>query len=280
MVQRTGRTSYMLMPTLYQVKTITHDTSDIFTLTLTAVEEDKRVAFLPGQFNMLYHFGFGEVAISISGDPSKQDALVHTIRAVGPVTQRMQELKAGEEIGVRGPFGSQWPLLKNHCDVLVVAGGIGLAPLRPALFDLAAHKSQYRDITLLYGTKDPEKIIYKKDLESWKKQGIKIEATVDYADVNWQGQVGVVTSLIKKNIRAPKNTLVFICGPEIMIKLAVQELLSAEVEENHIFISLERNMQCAVGFCGRCQYGPYFLCKDGPVFSYAQLQHWLMIKEL
>lgn len=270
----------MLIPTLYQVKTIIHDTLDVFTLTLTATEDDKRTTFLPGQFNMLYHFGFGEVAISISGDPSKQDALVHTIRAVGPVTQRMQELKVGDEIGVRGPFGSQWPLSKKHCDVLVIAGGIGLAPLRPALIDLTAHKSRYRDITLLYGTRNPEEIIYKKDLESWQKQGIKIETTVDYADVSWQGQVGVVTSLIKKSIKDPKNTLVFICGPEIMIKFAVHELLGAKVEEQHIFISLERNMQCAVGFCGRCQYGPYFLCKDGPVFSYAQLHHWLMIKEL
>jgi NAD(P)H-flavin reductase len=270
----------MLIPAVYQVKTITHDTSDVFTLTLTPTEDGKKMAFSPGQFNMLYHFGFGEVAISISGDPSSPDAFVHTIRAVGSVTKSMQELKAGDEIGVRGPFGSEWPLSKKHCDVLVIAGGIGLAPLRPALFDLAAQKNQYRDITLLYGVRNPEEILYKKDLESWQAQGIKIETTVDYADVSWQGQVGVVTSLIKKNIKDPKNTLVFICGPEVMIKFAVHELLGAEAEENHIFISLERNMQCAVGFCGRCQYGPYFLCKDGPVFSYEQLRHWITIKEL
>lgn len=270
----------MLIPELYQIKTITQDTSDIFTITLQAKEESKRGVFLPGQFNMLYHFGFGEVAISISGDPSKQNDIVHTIRAVGSVTKAMQELKAGEEIGVRGPFGSPWPLLKKDCDVLVIAGGIGLAPLRPALFEFAANKSQYRDITLLYGTRSPEKIIYKENLESWYRQGIKIETTVDYADVNWQGHVGVVTSLIKKNIKDSKNTLVFICGPEIMIKFAMNKLIGANVEGNNIFICLERNMQCAVGFCGRCQYGPYFLCKDGPVFSYAQLQHWLMIKEL
>ncbi len=192
----------------------------------------------------------------------------------------MQKLKAGDEIGVRGPFGSRWPLLKKQCDVLVIAGGIGLAPLRPALLDLAAHKDQYQNITLLYGARNPNDIIYKTDLENWQKQGIKIEITVDHADVSWQGQVGVVTYLIKKNIKNPKNTLVFICGPEIMIKFAVQELFGAKVEEKHIFISLERHMQCAVGFCGRCQYGPYFLCKDGPVFSYEQLRHWLMIKEL
>lgn len=270
----------MLIPELYQIKTITHHTADVFTLTLAATAESKDRSFLPGQFNMLYHFSFGEVAISLSGDPSQHHELVHTIRAVGCVTKRMQELKAGEEIGVRGPFGSSWPLLKKDCDVLVIAGGIGLAPLRPVLFELAAHKNQYRDITLLYGARCPQEIIYHQDLEKWQKQGIKIETTVDYADVGWLGQVGVVTSLIQKNIKAPKNMLVFICGPEIMIKFAVHALLAAQVEESFIFMSLERNMQCAVGFCGRCQYGPYFLCKDGPVFSYAQLQHWLMIKEL
>ncbi len=270
----------MLIPMIYQVKSITHEISDVFTLALTTKEDMSRMPFLPGQFNMLYHFGFGEVAISISGNPSSQDELTHTIRAVGSVTKRMQALKAGEEIGLRGPFGSCWPLLKKQCDVLVIAGGIGLAALRSALFNFAAHKDQYQNITLLYGARNPNDVIYKKDLENWQKQGIKIETTVDYADVSWQGQVGVVTKLIKKNIKKPENTLVLICGPEIMIKFAVQELLGAKVEEKHIFISLERHMQCAVGFCGRCQYGPYFLCKDGPVFSYEQLRHWLMIKEL
>lgn len=270
----------MSIPTLYEVKTITHDTSDVFTLTLGTTEDNKGMVFSPGQFNMLYHFGFGEVAISVSGDPSREETLVHTIRAVGSVTQSMKKLKVGDEIGVRGPFGSYWPLLKNHSDVLIVAGGIGLAPLRPALFDLVAHKNLYQNITLLYGARSPEEILYKNDLERWQEQGVKIETTVDYADLNWQGQVGVVTSLIKKNIKDPKNTLVFICGPEIMIKFAVHELLGAKVEGKDIFISLERNMQCAVGFCGHCQYGPYFLCKDGPVFSHAQLQKWLMIKEL
>ena len=270
----------MLIPEIYQIKSVIHETSDVFTLTLNSKEDSKRAPFTPGQFNMLYHFGFGEVAISISGSPSRQDELIHTIRAVGSVTKRMQELKAGEEIGVRGPFGSCWPLMKKQCDVLVIAGGIGLAALRSVLFNLAALKDRYQNITLLYGARNPNDIIYKNELDSWQKQGIKVETTVDYADLGWPGQVGVVTKLIRKNIKTPENTLVFMCGPEIMIKFATQELLAAEVDEKHIFISLERNMQCAVGFCGRCQYGPYFLCKDGPVFSYEQLRHWFTIKEL
>lgn len=270
----------MLVPALYQIKTIIHETSDVFTLHLTAKEGGGGMPFFPGQYNMLYSFGIGEVPISISGDPSNCDILLHTIRAMGSVTHAMQKLKAGDEIGVRGPFGRPWPLVKKDCDVMVIAGGIGLAPLRPVLVELAAQKNQYRDITLLYGARRPEEIIYKPDLESWQRQGIKVEITVDHADTNWQGQVGVVTHLIKKNIKNPTNTLVLICGPEIMIKFTMHELLGANVEENNIFMSLERHMQCSVGFCGRCQYGPYFLCKDGPVFSYAQLRNWLMIKEL
>lgn len=270
----------MLIPTLYQVTSITHESSDVFTLALTAKEGVGRTPFLPGQFNMLYQFGFGEVAISISGNPSHQEELTHTIRAVGSVTKRMQALKVGEEIGVRGPFGSCWPSLKESCDVLLIAGGIGLAAFRSILFHLAAHKDPSQNITLLYGARNPHDLIYKKELEGWRQQGITVETTVDYADVSWKGQVGVVTQLIKKNMRTPHNTFVLICGPEIMIKFAVQELLGAKVAEKHIFISLERHMQCAVGFCGRCQYGPYFLCKDGPIFSYEQLRHWLMIKEL
>jgi len=269
-----------LTPKIYQVKAVAHETSDIFTLTLTSKDSGRGMAFLPGQFNMLYHFGFGEVAISISGDPSKQDVLVHTMRAVGSVTKSLQKLKAGDEIGVRGPFGSEWPISKKHCDVLLVAGGIGLAPLRSALLDLAAHKDQYKDITLLYGARNPDDIIFKKDLENWQKQGIKVETTVDKTGAGWHGPVGVVTALIKKNVKNPKNTLVLICGPEIMYKFTMPELLGAKVDENNIFLSMEKNMQCAVGFCGHCQYGPHFICKDGAVFPYTQLQNWLKIEEL
>ncbi len=270
----------MLIPILYRVRSIVQETPDVFSLGLIAKDGSKAAPFQPGQFNMLYHFGFGEIAISISGNPSNQDLLVHTIRALGSVTQSMQALKINDEIGVRGPFGNPWPLLKEDCDVLIVAGGLGLAPLRPMLFHLISHKNKYRNMTLLYGSRTPEEIIYKKELEDWQKQGIRIETTVDRADTDWSGKVGVVTPLIKKNIRDPKNTLAFICGPEIMIRFAVNELLGAEVEEDNIFMSLERNMQCAVGFCGHCQYGPYFLCKDGPVFSLKQLQKWIGIKEL
>ena len=264
---------------MYQVKSVTSETNDTFTLCLSPKGE-KIGSFFPGQFNMLYLFGYGEVPISISGDPLHEEELAHTIRAVGAVTQAMQRLKKRDEIGVRGPFGTHWPLNKKECDVLIIAGGIGFAPLRPVLFYLAAHREHYKKKTVLYGTRSPEDILYKNEIDQWKEQGIEIQVTVDRADANWKGNVGVVTTLIGNHLTSPKNTLVLVCGPEIMIKFAIHELMRAETQESDIYVSLERNMQCAIGFCGHCQYGPYFLCKDGPIFSYEQLKDWLMIKEL
>lgn len=278
MIQRSAND--IMVPEIYQVQSITHEASDIFTITLTPKEKGKKIGFLPGQFNMVYHFGYGEIPLSVSGDSAKQDVLVHTIRAVGPVSQSLQKVKPGDELGVRGPLGTPWPLVKKDCDVLVIAGGLGIAPLRPALLELIAHKSQFRDITLLYGTKKPDEMIFHKDLESWRKQGMKIEMTVDKPDETWKDHVGVITPLVKPNIKEPKNTLVFMCGPEIMFKFVAKELLEAQVDAQNIFLSLERNMQCGVGVCGRCQLGPYFICKDGAVFSYPQVQKWLTIKEL
>lgn len=269
----------MLLPKNYQVTSVIQETQDVFTLAL-AVKEEKIPSFLPGQFNMLYLFGFGEVPISISGDPSKKDEVVHTVRSVGAVTKAMQKLKKGDEVGIRGPFGTSWPLTKKDCDVLVIAGGLGLAALRSALFYLAANRAQYKKITLLYGARTPDDIFYKNEIEQWKEQGIEVQVSVDQADASWQGHVGVITSLTSKHMPSPQNTLVLLCGPEIMIKFAVQELLRTKIDESAIYISMERNMQCAVGFCGHCQYGPYFLCKDGPIFSYEKLKTWLTIKEL
>lgn len=270
----------MQVPDFYQVQSMTQETHDTFTFVLANKERDKEYFFLPGQFNMLYQFGIGESAISISGNPKDKNNLVHTIRAVGSVTRSLQKLKPGDEVGVRGPFGTSWPLVKKGCDVLVIAGGVGLAALRSALFVLADSAQDYQKITLLYGARTADDLLYKKEMEEWKRKGLDIEVTLDYADVQWKGGVGVVTSLIRKHLPHPKNTLVFVCGPEVMIHFTIHELMGHEVDENNIYVSMERNMQCAVGFCGHCQYGPYFLCKDGPVFSYAKIKKFLPIKEL
>lgn len=269
----------MLTPEAYQVKSIAHETSDIFTLSLTK-PGGGRFEFLPGQFNMLYQFGYGEAAISISGDSENNEELIHTVRAVGSVTRSLQKLKIGDEIGVRGPFGSHWPLSKDYRDVLIITGGIGIAALQSAMYYLAKRAKEYRKVTLLYGSRLPQDIFYKNDIEKFKQSGLNVEITVDHADLEWKGNVGVVTKFIRKNLEDPNHTLVLICGPEIMMKFAIYELMQAKVEQGNIYLSMERSMQCALGFCGHCQYGPYFLCKDGPVFSYAQLKTWLLIKEL
>lgn len=269
----------MLIPKAYHVKSIAQETADVFSLTLS-LKEEQIPSFLPGQFNMLYLFGFGEVPISISGDPTQKEELVHTVRSVGAVTKAMQKLKEGDEIGVRGPFGTHWPLSQKDCDVLVIAGGVGLAPLRSALFHLTANRDQYKKVTLLYGTRTPQDILYKDEMKKWEELGIEVHISVDHADTDWYGHVGVITTLISRYLTSPQNTLVLLCGPEVMIKFSLQELMRTEMNERAIHIAMERNMQCAVGFCGHCQYGPYFICKDGPIFSYEQLKSWLPIQEL
>jgi len=270
----------MIVPSVYQVESVVHETEDIFTLTMVGKESGKGFCFLPGQFNMLYHFGYGEVAISITGNSSDDTVLTHSIRAVGNVTRAMQKMKVGDEIGVRGPFGTSWPIDRTGCDVLLVAGGCGLIPLFPALYALVENRKQFGNITLLYGARSPSDFIYQKQMEMLKGRGIQIELTVDKADETWKGRVGVVTPIIKECVRKPDNTLVMACGPDIMFRFAVRELLEMKVKKENVYLSLERHMQCGLGVCGRCQVGPYFVCKDGPVFSYAQLEQWLNIKEL
>ncbi len=262
-----------MLPKRYRVKSKIQETEDTFTLALEPLEEPI-APFLPGQFNMLYLFGFGEVPISMSGSFSSKNELVHTIRAVGGITEGMGRLSHGDEVGVRGPFGSAWPLGGWTGNLFVIAGGLGLAPLRPVL------QERKENITLLYGSRTPSDLLYLQELEEWKKEGVRVDVSVDRPDAAWRGHVGVITALIQKRMPDPKKTRVFLCGPEIMMKFALIEILRFEIGEQDIFLSMERNMKCATGFCGHCQYGPYFLCKDGPIFSYGQIKKWLPIQEL
>lgn len=270
-----------IIPSLYRIDSVMHETEDTFTMAVSS-QSDSPAQFLPGQFNMLYIFGVGEIPISVSGHPGNDRALEHTIRAVGVVTRAMANLSIGEAIGVRGPFGSHWPLEKaQQRDLLIVAGGLGLAPLRSAIYHVVSNRDSYRSLTVLYGTRSPEDIIYRNDIEDWKSNpAVTFRATVDHAKGEWDGNVGVVTSLIPKILIDAPNTVSFICGPEIMMKYTASELTSFGIEENNIYVSLERNMKCATGFCGHCQYGPEFVCKDGPVFSYSRVKRLLRIQEL
>jgi NAD(P)H-flavin reductase len=231
---------------------------------------------------MIYAFGVGEVPISISGDPVKNTALVHTIREVGAVTRAMRNLKPSHGLGVRGPYGSGWPVAEARgADVVIVAGGIGLAPLRPALYHLIAERQHYGRVVLLYGTRTPDDILFRRELQQWNSRfDLEVLVTVDRAVGDWRGNVGVVTSLIPRAPFDPESTVAMVCGPEIMMRFTVQELQRRGVAPESIYLSMERNMKCAVGFCGHCQFGPTFICKDGPIFRYDRLQPLLAIREI
>ncbi len=271
-----------LLPRRYRVRRVRRETRETFTLELEPASWEGGSPFAPGQFSMLYVFGVGEVPISISGDPHRPETLIHTVRAVGPVTKALSRLKRGDTLGVRGPFGSHWPVeeARGH-DVVLVAGGIGLAPLRPVLYDLLPNRERYGRIVLLYGARTPQELLYTRELEHWRGRfDLEVGVTVDSAPGGWRGNVGVVTTLIPRAPFDPLHTVAMVCGPEVMIRFTVLELQKRGVGPDRVFISLERNMQCAVGFCGHCQFGPTFLCKDGPVFRYDRVQSFMGIREV
>jgi NAD(P)H-flavin reductase len=272
----------VMIPNLYRIQRIQQETADTFTIHLSSSDGKKTISFAPGQFNMLYVMGVGEVPISICGNPSTPETLVHTTRAVGNVTSAMKKMKVGDQIGIRGPYGSHWPVDEAAgSDVVIVAGGIGLAPLRPALYHLVDNRDRFGRIVLLYGTRSPEDILYKNDLKKWRSQfDLEIYVTVDRATRNWRGNVGVVTSLIPKAPFDPHHTIVMVCGPEVMMRYTIQGIEKRGVSRDRIYLSMERNMKCAAGFCGHCQLGAFFVCKDGPVFRYDRLDGMLEKREI
>lgn len=272
-----------MTPETVKIKKIIWETEDVFTLELVCETEEKRdFNFKPGQFNMLYAFGIGESAISISSDSSKRSSLLHTIHKVGHVTSALSKLKKGDIIGLRGPFGSSWPLEETKGrDICIIVGGIGLAPLRPSIYHILRNRKQYGKFVILYGARTPRDILYPVELELWrKKHDVQIEVTVDRADSTWRGHSGVVTTLLDFVELDPQKTAAMVCGPEIMMKFAIDSLKRCGLDEKDIYVSLERNMKCALGFCGHCQYGPSFVCKDGPVFSFSKVTDIFEIKEL
>jgi len=271
-----------MLPDLFQIEHVRRELSDTFTLTLSAGDGRTDFQFQPGQFNMLYQFGVGEVPISISGDPEQSGKLIHTIRAVGSVTDAMAKLKKGDVIGLRGPFGKPWPVAEMQGqDIVIITGGIGLAPLRPAIYHILANRKKYGTLVLLYGARTPGDILYRNELEKWRGRfDMCVEVTVDNAGRDWSGNVGVVPNLVSRARFDPLNTTAMVCGPEIMMHYAIKALNGADVENEQIYVSMERNMKCAVGFCGHCQYGHNFVCKDGPVFRFDQISKIFSVREV
>jgi len=252
------------------------------TFTIELAPPNSSFAFAPGQFTMLYAYGVGEVPISVSGDPANPTVVTQTIRRVGAVTRALGSVQPGDVVGMRGPFGTSWPLeAAKGGDVVLVAGGIGLAPLRPVLYAILADRASYQRVVLLYGSRSPHDLLYGGELREWRSRfDLDVYVTVDRADPGWHGSVGVVTTLIERADFEPGTTTAMVCGPEIMMRYAAETLLSENVTPGRISLSIERNMKCGIGFCGHCQYGGNFVCSDGPVFTYAEVESLLRVREV
>lgn len=269
-----------MVPQIAHVRRRRHDAPDAWTLELE-MTSGAHFDYAPGQFNMLTAFGVGESAISMSGDPVGS-SLIHTIRAVGPVSRALTELGPGDPVGVRGPFGVGWPMAQAEGkDVVLIAGGLGLAPLRPAIYRLLGERERYGRIMLLLGARRPDDILFRHEVEKWRARfDIDVDVTVDHAPSDWRGHVGVVTTLISRLDFDPSRSLAMACGPEVMMRFVALALADKGMAEADIYLSMERNMKCAIGHCGHCQLGPTFICRDGPVFTFERLKRLLTVKEL
>lgn len=263
-----------MMPRPYRITAVKQELSDTFTLAVEAVDGTP-TPFRPGQINMLYAFGIGEIPISISSSPAHPEQLHHTIRAVGKVSSALAALKAGDMVGIRGPFGTPWPIEAAYgSDILILGGGVGLAPLRPAIYSVLAEREKFGNVVILYGARTPEDMLFSEELRSWRGRfDLSVRVTVDRATGKWNGRVGVVTQLIKGGGFDRLHTVAFVCGPEIMMKYGVQALRDSGISHDRMYVTMERNMKCAVGLCGHCQFGPEFVCRDGPVFRFDRIQN-------
>lgn len=269
-----------MTPRPFTVERFAKETHDTFTLTLAT--GNGPFAFTPGQFNMLYLFGVGEVPISISGDPGKTESVIHTIRAVGAVTNRLAHVEKGGMLGVRGPFGAGWPVEAAHGrDLVIITGGIGLAPLRPVIYAYLAQREKFGRLFLLYGARTPDDILYGKELKKWAAtEGVDVRITVDRGGKDWNGPVGVVTRFIPVAPFDPANCTVMMCGPEVMMRFALIDIARRGVKKEDIYVSMERSMKCGIGLCGHCQYGPLFVCKNGPVFRLPDVERYFAVREI
>jgi NAD(P)H-flavin reductase len=267
-----------------RIERVVEETPNVATYDLVFAKSGTEPAyrFQPGQFNMLYVPGVGEAAISLSGDASHSDRLQHTIRHVGDVTGAIARGGLGMQLGLRGPFGCGWPVdACDGCDVILVAGGIGLAPLRPAIYALLSQRSRYGNLTLLMGARRSSDILYSHHYSQWQEQGLQIEVTLDQPQEAWQGDVGFVTLLLARlALPRPEKTVLLTCGPEVMMRYVGETARDRKIPADRIWVSLERNMNCAIGLCGHCQLGPIFACKDGPVFCYTQVADWMRVPSL
>ena len=271
-----------MAPVPYRVHSKVVENADSVTLCLqpeTVVLQTPQ----PGEFMMLYAFGVGEVAISVSGDPSVTDGTVtHTIRAVGAVSAALCAAEPGSILGVRGPFGTSWGLTgAAGRDLVIVAGGVGLAPLRPVVLGALAERDRYGRVVVIAGARRRADFLYAEQLAAWQSDArLELHQTVDIPIQGWPGETGFVTEPLRRLSLQPDNTTAFLCGPEPMMRFSAEVLLAKGLAAEHIRVSLERNMQCGIGWCGHCQLGPLLLCQDGPVVGYDVAAPVLQVEEL
>lgn len=258
------------------------ETADSWTLDLEPADDGAGMSYLPGQFNMIYAFGIGEVPISISGGSGEEGPLVHTVRDVGAVSAAICRADPGEVLGIRGPYGSAWPVAAaGGRHVLIVAGGVGLAPLRPALREALDRREELDGLTLLLGGRTPADLLFRGELEELGTDPrLELAVSVDSAEAGWRGHVGVVTSLIDDLVLDPSRTTALLCGPEVMMRFAAQALIRRGMDPADLHLSMERNMKCAVTQCGRCQFGPTFVCREGAVMRYGDIERIFNLREI
>lgn len=271
-----------LAPVAFRVADRRQETRDVWTLELEPAGGARLADFAPGQFAMLYAFGAGEAPISLSGYDPASGRLSHTIRAVGAVTRALCAAQAGEPVGVRGPFGRGWPsAAADGADVVLVAGGLGLPPLRPVVDAVLADRPRHGRVSLLYGARSPDDLLYRPELERWAaRRDVDVQVTVDSAARGWHGRVGVVTAHIARAAFDARSAVAMVVGPEVMMRFAVAALRERGLPADRIYVSLERSMHCAIGHCGHCMLGPRFVCQDGPVFRLDRVERWLGVRRL
>jgi NAD(P)H-flavin reductase len=268
------------LPVAASVVERTQESRDIFTLTFKFTDPAFKEAygFTPGQFNMMYLFGVGEVPMSIVSDPDDNTVFAHTIRRVGRVTNALSQLDIGDEVGIRGPFGRGWPLEQAHGkNVLIITGGLGCAPSVSIINYIVKRKEQFGKLIILQGVKHSDDLIFREHYAKWAKlPDVQVLLAADVSKPNWPGFTGLITELIDQIQIDTQNTICMMCGPEAMMVAAVKRLEQEQLPGNVIYTNMERNMECAVGHCGHCQFGGQFVCKDGPVFCYPDIQSLLL----
>ncbi len=269
----------LLTPRVHRVVEVVPEIDDVVTLRVVPVDGDP-APFLPAQIGMVGAFGIGEAAISISSAPSTTSHHDYTIRRAGAITGALTSMGADDQLWVRGPFGRPWDLGPDGRDVLIAAGGIGLAPLRSALYTIEDERSRFRSVTLIVGARAAADLLYAREYDRWRAAGIDVVPTVDRAEPGWSGRVGLVPRIVDDLDLDPSMTDALLCGPDIMMRLTAESLIGHGVAPDRVQLTLERNMQCGNGLCGHCQLGGLLVCRDGPVVPYSTVAGWLAVEEL